>query len=264
MIENNVIYKRIVIKVGTNVLTKEDGTVNIDIMRSIVQQIVQLKSDGFEVVLVSSGAVGSGKSIFHLQQEKDITVQRQVYSAIGQVRLMNIYADLFGEYNMICAQVLATKYDFTGKEHYKNMKNCFFGLLNDNVIPIVNENDVVALDELMFTDNDQLAGLTAFMIEADALIILSDIDGLFDRNPEDHEARLIGKVLPDEKLEQYLVEKKSSGGRGGMQSKVKTAQRCARKGIVVHIANGLKKNIIIDLFKGTAQGTLFVPDLSNK
>lgn len=250
-------YKKLVIKVGTNVLTKADGSMNLELMKDLVEQIVQLKHDGFDVVLVSSGAVGAGKSIPGIKNKKVTSVR----SAIGQVKLMNIYADLFQEHDMYCAQVLATKEDFTGIEYYKNMKVCFNGLLNDNIIPIVNENDVVALNEMMFTDNDQLAGLTAFMIEADALVILSNINGLLDRNPDDPEAKIIEEVQPNDDIEKFLNTKKSSGGRGGIQSKVETAQRCASKGIGVYIANGRKRNMVIDLFKGREVGTFFVPEI---
>ena len=135
---------KIVVKVGTNVLTNSVGELDTNVIHNIVHQIAQLKERGITIVLVSSGAVASGKSIVKLQHTTDETTQRQVYSALGQVKLMNLYASYFSEYGLFCAQVLATKEDFTGTEHYKNMKNCFQGLLRDDIIPIVNENDVIS------------------------------------------------------------------------------------------------------------------------
>jgi glutamate 5-kinase len=249
--------KKIVIKVGSNVLTQADGQIDESVMAQLVEQIAELKKQGHTVVLVSSGAVASGKSMYKLQNIDDLTTQRQVYSAIGQVKLMTIYSQLFAKYGIICAQVLATKEDFMGGEQYKNMKNCFNGLLLDSIIPIVNENDVVSLDELMFTDNDELAGLTAYLISADKLLILSNIDGMFDRNPEDPEAKLISKIGIKDNFEDKIQTSKSSAGRGGMQSKYNIGRKTALKGISTTIANGKRKNVILDVVEGKEVGTTF-------
>jgi len=154
-------YKKVVVKLGTNVLTRTNGALDITSISHIVDQIVQLKQQGIEVILVSSGAVGAGRSAIQLSKNLNKIVQRQVYSAIGQIHLLNLYNNLFGNHQIFCAQVLATKEDFRDRTHYLNMKNCFQALLRDNVIPIVNENDVISVNELMFTDNDELAGLIA-------------------------------------------------------------------------------------------------------
>lgn len=250
-------YKKIVVKVGTNVLTDTQGNLDISVIQSIAKQIATLKKTGIKVILVSSGAVGAGKASFQLQNVKDDTIQRQVYSAIGQVKLMNLYSNFFKEHNMYCAQVLATKEDFAGGSHYENMKNCFKGMLLDDIIPIVNENDVVSLKELMFTDNDELAGLTAFLIEAEALIILSNIDGFYNGHPKDPAAQVISNVRLSENPEQFVQTDKSSQGRGGMQSKLDTAIRCTSKSIDTILANGKRADILLDIIKGNFVGTTF-------
>ena len=150
-------YKKIVVKVGTNVLTRPDGYLDITAISHLVDQIATLKKEGVAVILVSSGAVGAGKSAIQLSNQLNKIVQRQVYSSIGQIRLMNTYTNLFGNHQIYCGQVLATKEDFRDRTHYLNMKTCFQALLRDNVIPIVNENDVISVSELMFTDNDAVS-----------------------------------------------------------------------------------------------------------
>ncbi|MCP4521330.1 MAG: glutamate 5-kinase [Cytophagales bacterium] len=251
---------KVVVKVGTNVLTDDNGELDTKVIQSIVHQIAQLKEQGHIVVLVSSGAVGAGKSIHTLQDEIDETTQRQVYSALGQVKLMNLYSSYFADYGFYCAQVLATKDDFIGGEHYRNMKNCFHGLLEHNIIPIVNENDVVSLKELMFTDNDELAGLTAFMIQADTLLLLSNIDGFYTGNPTDEDSELIPEIIfEDESMRKYIQTAKSSGGRGGMESKFNTTQKMAKKGVTTYIAHGKKSNTILEIIEGKKVGTKFLP-----
>ena len=250
--------KKIVVKVGTNVLTDENGDLDKKAIYSISNQIIEIKKRyNCKVILVSSGAVGSGKAVFTLKNVKNKTLQRQVYSAIGQVKLMNLYSSYFEEQGMFCAQVLTSREDFLSQAHYKNMSKCFNGLLRDDIIPVVNENDVVSLEELMFTDNDELAGLTAFMINADALIILSDIDGFYNGNPSDPNSSVIKHVKLSDKSEKYVQSAKSTGGRGGMKSKLQIAKRCAEKGIITVMANGKKENILLDIYAGTFHGTTF-------
>jgi len=250
-------YKNIVVKVGTNVLTNEDGSLDLKVISSLVEQISDLKKNGIDVVLVSSGAVGAGKSVCEMDHIEDEISRRQAYSSIGQVKLMGLYSEQFAKHGLVCAQVLATKDDFIGKEHYKNMTNCFESLMKDNVIPIVNENDVVSLTELMFTDNDELAALTAFMIKAEALVILTSVDGLYI----DFENKvLLGNYKKSESiagLEKYVDEHKSSQGRGGMSSKIEVARRMKEKGIVTHIANGKHEDTLLKIVKGGTLGTTF-------
>ena len=253
-------YKKIVIKVGTNVLTRADGFLDITAISHLVDQIAQLKRQGVEVILVSSGAVGSGKSILKLSKNLNRVVQRQVYSSIGQIRLMNTYSDLFGNYQIFCAQVLATKEDFRDRIHYINMKNCFQALIRDNIIPIVNENDVISVNELMFTDNDELASLIAAMTNASALIILSSVDGILDGPPTSPNSKPIPVIGSDDKnIEKYILPARSSFGRGGMATKLKMSQQVSKLGITTFIANGKRPNIILGIIKGDFIGTKILP-----
>lgn len=246
--------KRIVIKVGTNVLAKNDSGLDKLIIRQIVVQLVKLKLQGWSPVLVSSGAVGAGKSILGAVPIEDEAIRRQVFSAVGQTTLMKRYFELFIEYDVVSAQVLATKEDFTEGEHYDNMVNCFEGLIGQGIVPVVNENDVVSLTELMFTDNDELAGLTARMIGAEKLIILSNVDGMYDS-----EKKVIPEVpFGDETFRQHISVEKSGMGRGGMNSKFEIAQKSAAFGIVTHIANGKVEDIILDIVEGKQVGTRFL------
>jgi len=253
-------YKKIVVKVGTNVLTREDGFLDITTISHLVDQMAQLKQQGVSIILVSSGAVGAGKSAIQLSKEVNKIVQRQVYSSIGQVRLMSTYTNLFGNYQIHCGQVLATKEDFRDRTHYLNMKNCFQALLRDKVIPIVNENDVISVSELMFTDNDELAGLIASMINADALIILSTVDGILDGHPDEPKSQTIAEIDPDDKtIQKVILPSKSSFGRGGMATKFNMSKKVSKLGITTIIANGKRANIILDIHKGDFIGTKILP-----
>jgi len=251
---------KIVIKIGSNVLTREDKQLDIEVIKGLVNQIAELKRQKYVVVLVSSGAVAAGKSIYSLKNEDDITTRRQVYSSIGQVHLMNLYYELFAEHQLNCAQVLATKDDFLGGERYKNMKNCFEGLLRDDIIPIVNENDVVSLSALMFTDNDELAGLTAFLIQAPRLIILSNIDGFYDGNPDESNSKVIPTIKSSDDFSHLIQSSKSDAGRGGMASKYDIGVRSSEKGISTTIANGKKENVVLDIINLGNVGTTFLID----
>lgn len=245
--------KRIVIKVGTNVLAKEDSTLDKLILRQVVVQLVKLKQQGWSPVLVSSGAVGAGKSILGPIGIEDLAIRRQVFSAVGQATLMKRYFELFIEYDVVCAQVLATKDDFMEGEHYQNMINCFEGLIGQGIVPVVNENDVVSLTELMFTDNDELAGLTARMIGAEKLLILSNVNGLYDENKE-----VISRIpFGDDSFSRHISVEKSGMGRGGMHSKYGIATKSAAAGIETYIANGKVDNIILDIVSGKQVGTCF-------
>ena len=251
-------YNKLVIKVGTNVLTREDGLLDITNISHLVDQIAKLKQLNVEVILVSSGAVGAGKSLLPIPQGISKVVRRQVLSSIGQVRLMEIYRQLFANYQLFCAQVLATKEDFRDRVHYLNMKQCFHALLRDNVIPIVNENDVVSISELMFTDNDELAGLVAAMINADALVILSSVDGVLDGHPDDPNSKVIPEIDPNEKKWlDVIAPSKSSFGRGGMSTKFRIAQKAAKVGIHTFIANGKRRNTLLDIVNDQNTGTRF-------
>lgn len=249
--------KTLIIKIGTNVLTRPDGRLDITNISQLVDQIATLKKQGVRLVLISSGAVGAGRELLPDADQLDTVERRQMLSAIGQVRLMELYRQLFAGHDLLCAQVLATKGDFRDQQHYQNMYNCFQALLHDQVVPVVNENDVVAVTELMFTDNDELAGLVAEMLQADALAILSNVNGLYDGPPEAAQSQLIPYIDPlDESVLSLVQPDKSSLGRGGMGSKLATAQRTAKAGTRVFLGNGRKSNILLGLLSGAWPGTL--------
>ncbi len=239
---------RITIKIGSNVLTRQDGSLDVTRMSALVDQIAELRKQGHEIVLVSSGAVASGRSeLKHIVTDLDSVDQRQLFSAVGQAKLMNRYFEMFREYGISVGQVLTMKEHFGDSEHRKNQENCLRVMLANEVLPIVNENDTVSITELMFTDNDELSGLIAEMTESQMLIILSNIDGIYTGNPSDPESRLISIVKPGKDLSDYIQSTKSSAGRGGMQSKSSVASKTAAKGISVIIANGKRDDILVNL-----------------
>lgn len=247
-------HKRIVVKIGTKALSKENGRIDESVLGDLVNQIAQIKKGGAQVILVTSGAVGSGRSLLKLSGKTETIPDKQVFAAIGQVKLMATYSKLLSKLGFLCAQVLVTKEDFRDKEHYQNMRNCFLNMLRDNVIPIVNENDVVAIRELVFTDNDELAGLIAKQLKADAVIILSSVDGMLDNNL---------KVIPEisykdiASAQKYVTKNKTASGRGGMVSKFATAKKLAALGATVYIANGKKRGVLLDILSGRQVGTKF-------
>ena len=240
--------KRIVVKIGSNALTRSDGRLDVTRMSALVDQIAWLRQHDFEVILVSSGAVACGRrELNSVDHELDSVEQRQLFSALGQAKLIGLYYDLFREYHIHVGQVLTMKENFQPGEQYRNQRACMTVMLENNVIPIVNENDTVSVTELMFTDNDELSGLIAQMMQADTLILLSNIDGIYTGNPTDPQSQLIKEVAPGTDLSQYIQTEKSSAGRGGMQSKYATASKIQQAGIRVIIANGKRENVLIDL-----------------
>jgi len=256
-------YKKIIVKVGSNVITKPDGLPDENRINHLVDQLAEIKSQGIEVVLVSSGAVASGRSLIEVSEKQDAVTTRQLLAAIGQVKLINTYANFFAIHDIKCAQVLVTKEDFRDRAHYLNMKNCLQILLQNNVIPVVNENDVVSVTELMFTDNDELAGLIASMLNADALIILSNVDGIFNGDPKLPTSSIIEEIKTDAtNLSSFISTRKSQFGRGGMVTKCAMAQKVAKLGIAVHIANGTKNEVLTNIITGKLTHTHFIPDKS--
>ena len=244
-------YKRITLKVGTNVLTLPDGNLNEALIAGLVEQIVALRRKNIEVMLVSSGAVASGRKVVGELKNCDAVSSRQLWAAVGQVRLIQMYSELFGRHGIICSQVLATKEDFRDRRHFLNMRNCLETLLKHNVLPVINENDVVSVTELMFTDNDELSGLITNMMNSDALIILSNIDGIYDGNPSDPASKII-PVISQGIMDatRYIAPSKSNFGRGGMVTKFAIARKTALAGTPVHIANGATENIVTDIVDG--------------
>ena len=243
--------KRIAIKVGSNVLTRKDGTLDITRMSALTDQIAELHRRGVEVILVSSGAVASGRSEVHPDMELDSVAARQIFSAVGQAKLMNRYYDLFRSHGISCGQVLTTKSSLEIPQHYENQKGCIESLLSCGIIPIVNENDTISITELMFTDNDELSGWMAEMMSCDMLIILSNIDGVYDGDPSSPSSTLISVISPEkDDVEGYIQTSKSSFGRGGMHTKCSVARRVAAAGMPVVIANGKRDNVIVRIIDG--------------
>lgn len=252
---------RIVVKIGSNVLARKDGKPNITNMSALVDQIAYLKSKGHEVVLVSSGAVACGRSALTPKKELDAVSARQLYSAIGQIKLINLYDRFFDTYGLVVGQVLTQKDNFSSRTAYLNQRACMLTMLQNGVIPIVNENDTVSLTELMFTDNDELSGLIATMIDADLLVILSNVDGIYTGNPSDPESRLIERIAASENIDRFIVEGKSSYGRGGMTTKCNIAGKVSSEGIAVVIACGNRPNVLVDIIEkpSAVPHTLFEP-----
>jgi glutamate 5-kinase len=252
--------KRIVVKVGTNVLTNKDNRILGPVIKELVRQISVLYERDIMVVLVSSGSAIAGKEVLGDTKIKDPAIRRQVYSAVGQPRMMRHYYSIFHDYGMRCAQVLATKRDFDPGKHRENMINCYEGLLYEGVIPIANEDDAVSLTMSMFSDNDELASLVAELLDADKLIILSDTDGLYTGHPNDKDSKMINEVTSDQNVEQYVKasNKKEGEGRGGMGSKLKVAKSTAKKNIPTYIANGKRANVIVDIMDDKEVGTKFI------
>lgn len=238
---------RIAVKIGSNVLTRRDGTLDVTRMSALVDQVAELHKAGVEIILVSSGAVASGRSEIHPAKKLDSVDQRQLFSAVGQAKLINRYYELFREHGIPVGQVLTMKENFATRRHYLNQKNCMTVMLENGVIPIVNENDTISVSELMFTDNDELSGLIASMMDAQVLIILSNIDGIYNGSPADPASEVIREIEHGKDLSSYIQTSKSSFGRGGMLTKTNIARKVADEGITVIIANGKRDNILVDL-----------------
>lgn len=254
-------YTRIAVKVGSNVLTRKDGTLDVTRMSALVDQLAELHKWGVEIILISSGAVASGRSEIKPSKKLDSVEQRQLFSAVGQAKLINRYYELFREHGITVGQVLTTKENFASRRHYLNQRNCMKVMLANGVIPIVNENDTISVTELMFTDNDELSGLIASMMDMQALIILSNIDGIYNGSPSVPGTEVIREVEQGKDLSDYIQAEKSGFGRGGMLTKTTIARKVADEGIAVCIANGKKENILIDLLQHpeTTVCTRFIP-----
>ena len=252
--------KRVVVKVGSNVLTADNG-LNLKAMRSIARQICKLIDSGLEVILVSSGAMASGIKKIGLAQRPDELPKRQAVAAIGQAGLMMEYEKAFGRYSQKVAQILLTSEDLTSRKRYLNARNTLNTLLSWQVVPIVNENDTVWIEEIKLGDNDNLAAMITLLMDADIMINLTDIDGLYTQDPRVYpEAELITTVSRITKeTERFAGDIPGALGTGGMISKIKAARKVNSAGVPMVIARGDKPNILIKLFGGQKHGTYFVP-----
>ena len=256
--------KRIVIKVGTTTITYEEtGNINLEKLEKFVRILINLRNKGKEVIVVSSGAVGVGRAALGLDKRPDTEAAKQACAAVGQARLMMSYEKLFNEYSQLTAQVLLTKESVTNEECRKNAKRTFDELFRMNVVPIVNENDAISVDELAygnFGDNDTLAANVAELVKADLLILMSDIEGLYTDDPRQNpHARFIHTVVKiDEKLENMAKGSSSDFGTGGMSTKVNAAKIVTGSGADMVIASGDNIYAINDIMAGKKIGTLFL------
>lgn len=253
--------KRVVIKIGSSVLTAGSDVLHNEVFRNVAKNISGLKKDGYEIIIVSSGAVAAGrKSLTCIEQPVSIP-QKQASAAIGQVRLMRLYEDCFNAHGHNTAQVLLTHDALSDRKKFLNARNTLFTLLHCGIIPIINENDSVVVDEIQFGDNDILSALVTNLVDADLLLILTDRDGLFAQDPERCENATLIKVVEKitKEIETLAKGSSSSVGTGGMISKIDAAKKASIYGIPTIVVNGNTKNIITGVFKGEDVGTFFLP-----
>lgn len=252
--------KRIVVKVGSSTITYPNGKRNFNQIDRLAREISDLQNQGKEMILVTSGAVAVGVDRMGLSEKPKTIPGKQAAAAVGQGVLMNTYEHIFADYGQVVAQVLLTKTEAVDRHRYTNSRNTFMELLKQRVIPIVNENDVVALDELKIGDNDNMSALVAGIVDADVDILLSDIDGLYDANPKTHpDAKLVHivtEITPE--IEASAGGVGSSVGTGGMLTKLQAAKAATSSGIHMVIASGTEKNAITRILNGEEVGTFFV------
>ncbi|NLN64488.1 MAG: glutamate 5-kinase [Clostridiaceae bacterium] len=256
--------KRVVIKVGTSTLTHQTGRMNLIRMDKLSMVISELINQGYLVVLVSSGAIGVGMGKLNIKERPKAMGVKQALAAVGQCELMNIYSKMFSAYNQIVAQILLTKNDVEDDHKRENIINTFEHLLARHILPIVNENDTVSIDEVAamdnFGDNDTLSAVVAQLIHADLLIILTDTDGFYNGNPKEHvDCKLIDTVteITDE-IRHYAGGKGTKLGTGGMVTKLNAADIATNSGIHVVLANGDDPFTVFHILSGEKTGTLFV------
>ena len=261
---SKIAYHRVVAKFGTSLLTAGTSRLNMERMADLVDQISRLHNQGVEVIIVTSGAIASGREKLGLTKKAKGVALKQVLASVGQSRLMNIYEELFNRHNIIVGQALLTKSVLSDRAGYLNTRNTLLASLEMGVIPIINENDVVAVDEIgeaRFGDNDNLSAMVANLIDADLLFILTDIAGLYTADPnKDPSARLIPLVEKiDDQIEKLVTGSTSGLGTGGMVTKIEAAKLAAESGVTVVIANGSEKDILVRVTGGEASGTRFLP-----
>ncbi len=252
--------KRVVVKIGSGVLTLNQG-LNTDIIEETTHQIAQLRQKGMEVIIISSGAVASGVKKIGLEKRPDGIPARQAAAAVGQAGLILAWEKSFAKFESKVAQLLLTREDLSHRRRYLNARNTLNQLLAWNIIPIINENDTVVFEEIKLGDNDNLAAMITLLMDADIMINLTDIDGLYDKDPRVHpDAKLLSSVRTiTSDMEEAAGGIPGNLGTGGMLSKVKAAKKLSRAGIPMIIAGGLNPNIITDIVSGKDKGTFFIP-----
>ncbi len=250
---------RIVVKVGTSTLTKDDGTLNIDKIKKIVLELSNLVNKGYEVILVSSGSVGAGMGILHLEEKPKTLSEKQAVSAVGQVSLMHLYQTLFHEHGKIIAQLLLTKGEFSNRRRYLNARNVCNSLLKRKIIPIINENDAIVSDELKVGDNDTMSALVSGLVDADLLIILSDVNGLYNKNPQKYQDANLIEIVGDinEDIKKMAGGEGTKFGTGGMITKIIAAEMTTKIGTDMVIASGDDPGNITRIVERENIGTLF-------
>jgi glutamate 5-kinase len=253
--------RRIVVKVGSSILTSIGEGLRYEVFSRLSKEISDLKRQGFEIVLVSSGAIAAGMEKLGYKTRPQAITQKQATAAVGQTRLMNIYESYFSRYQQMVAQVLLTHDDLSHRRRFLNARNTLMALLEIGIIPVINENDTVVVDEIKFGDNDNLSALITNLIGADLLIILTDMDGLCDSDPRvNPHARCIPLVEDiDGDIEGIVGETKSETSVGGMISKIQAAKKASRFGIPTVVARGTKDGVLRQILKGKEIGTLILP-----
>ena len=254
--------QRIVVKVGTSTLTNENGHLDIEKIRKIVLELSNLQDKGYDVILVSSGAVGAGMGLLNINEKPKTLAEKQMLSAVGQVSLMQIYQTLFKEHNKIVGQLLLTKEEFSNRKRYLNMRNVCNAFLKRKIIPIINENDAIVSNALKIKvgDNDTMSALVSGLIDADLLIILSDIDGLYNKNPRKYEDANLIHIVGDinEDIKKMAGAEGSKFGTGGMVTKIIAAEMVTNIGTSLVIASGDEPKNITRIVEKENIGTLFV------
>ena len=251
--------KNLVIKIGSSSLCDDEGNINKEKILNLIQQIAYIKRKGINITLVSSGAINAGVHIMNLAKRPQTIPQKQALAAIGQASLMQIYEELFSLFNLRCAQILLNHDDFDDRKRLMNFNNAMQALIDYDVVPIINENDALAVDEIKVGDNDTLASLVVPAVNADMVVLVSDINGLYDDNPHTNEnAKLIKNVNGITKeIEDMAKDASSKVGTGGMITKIKAAKVCNDFGCDMAIVNGNQQNVLVDLMDGKDVGTYF-------
>lgn len=253
--------KRIVVKIGTNVITNRNGTLNFNLIKRLAAQIAEIKKKGKGVIIITSGAIGSGMKELLLDSRPTEVTMQQVCAAVGQNILMSKYHSFFSRHKIKVAQILLTYDAFSSRKTYLNLRNSLNKLLELGVVPVINENDPISIDEIgpSFGDNDNLSALIAGRTKADLLVILTDVDGLFNKDPSGKNAVLIREIHNIDKGIESINGKSSQLGTGGIQTKIKAAKTATKAGATVVIANGKKEDILLKILNSEDVGTIFYP-----
>lgn len=252
--------KRIVVKVGTSTLTHATGKLNLLRIEKLARELSDLANQGKQIILVTSGAVGAGMDRLGLKEKPKTIPEKQAAAAVGQGILLHIYEKMFGEYGQIVAQVLLTRADSVNRKRYTNSRNTLMALLNQGVIPIINENDAVSIDELKIGDNDTLSAMVASIIDADLLIILSDVEGVYTANPQTDPTAVLLSEITDitQDIEELAGGPGTMRGTGGMYTKIQAAKIAVNSGVTMVIATGGREGVVREVLQGDSVGTIFI------